>query len=529
MTPSARLLCAIALVLLSACGEGTVHADLDGDGWCLAPAAIFDARAHSCEGASGFGDCDDTLAEAHPDGAEVCDAVDNDCDGEIDEALDCTVPGCTDPTADNHDLAATDDDGSCAWSGCTDPTADDYDPDATDDDGSCTWWGCTDLTASNYDDAATADDGSCAWRGCTDLTASNYDAAATDDDGSCIYLGCTDPDAANYDDLANDDDGSCLYSCTEEVVGVHASFPVATTLGAVGPLWQSFTLAWSEELVWIEVLPVDRPNGLVTMTVHRGHSDSGPVIAQADAAGFSADDTIVFSFDDPPHVIVDEVYTFALSGSDGSWELTDGDYGVGELFTPADGSLAGDLWFATALAECDGLPSGGCTDPTAGNYDAEADVDDGSCASACTPLGEPDVVSMADAGVATSFSGSALWQTFTATRTGAVTRVEAAFDAAVTGAGVVTVRQGSGTAGAVLGTGELDYGDHDGWFGISTSGIEVVSGETYTLDFSLPAGSALQTTLHDAYDGGSFTNAAGIPGDAEVDLRFRVFVATNCD
>ena len=35
------------------------------------------------------GDCDDTLASAYPNGTEVCDGVDNDCDGSIDEeALD---------------------------------------------------------------------------------------------------------------------------------------------------------------------------------------------------------------------------------------------------------------------------------------------------------------------------------------------------------------------------------------------------------------------------------------------------------
>jgi hypothetical protein len=49
--------------------------------------------------------------------------------------------GCTDPTADNHDLTATIDDGSCTYPiyGCTDPNADNYDSTATVDDGSCTY------------------------------------------------------------------------------------------------------------------------------------------------------------------------------------------------------------------------------------------------------------------------------------------------------------------------------------------------------------------------------------------------------
>lgn len=61
--------------------------DQDGDGFgssvslqrCSAPAG-FVARA---------GDCDDTVSARHPGQAETCDALDNDCDGRVDERLSC--------------------------------------------------------------------------------------------------------------------------------------------------------------------------------------------------------------------------------------------------------------------------------------------------------------------------------------------------------------------------------------------------------------------------------------------------------
>jgi hypothetical protein len=68
--------------MLVACGvDPTVHPDADNDGWCVAPTDVFDTRTDVCEGANGFGDCDDDSDEVFPGAEERCNGLDDDCDG----------------------------------------------------------------------------------------------------------------------------------------------------------------------------------------------------------------------------------------------------------------------------------------------------------------------------------------------------------------------------------------------------------------------------------------------------------------
>jgi hypothetical protein len=200
---------------------------------------------------------------------EICNEVDDDCDGEVDEYVlntyyvdadedgfgssetavyACTMPlGYVDNFEDCDDALLTyldldgdgvgseilDDCGVLSHDDCDDsngsisPDAEEICGNTMDEncdgvDEICVVSGCTDPTAFNYDPAANEDDGSCiaVVYGCTDATAFNYDAAANTDDGSCIEVvnGCTDVEAYNYNPAANTDDGSCVafvYGCTD--------------------------------------------------------------------------------------------------------------------------------------------------------------------------------------------------------------------------------------------------------------------------------------------------------------------------
>ena len=102
--------------------------------------------------------------------------------------------------------------------------------------GYCPVYGCTNPSANNYNPNATQDDGSCTYNyGCTDPSAYNYDSSAVINDGSCIYQGCMDPNANNYNPNATVS-GTCTYN--QPSVSFSRN-PTAIVSG------QSSTLSWS--------------------------------------------------------------------------------------------------------------------------------------------------------------------------------------------------------------------------------------------------------------------------------------------
>ncbi len=248
--------------------------DADGDGVCESDEVLGCDDEAACNynflATEDNGTCT-YPAEAYLNCSGFCI---NDIDGDqICDELEIT--GCTDSSACNFDITATDDNDSCYYvsiwyedidgdglgdiefpvESCeqldgfvldnTDTCPEDPENDA-DGDGVCESdeiFGCTDETACNYDNNATEDDSSCAYLiencdtcengividndidndgicnddeivGCTDISYIEYNPEATDDDGSCSILsssGCTDDAACNYSPAATEDDGSCTY------------------------------------------------------------------------------------------------------------------------------------------------------------------------------------------------------------------------------------------------------------------------------------------------------------------------------
>ena len=249
--------------------------------------------------------------------------------------------------------------------------------------------GCTDATAINYNPAATIDDGSCIPEsydcnnnfnctdpgdgtgqyttlaycqtqclppsgGCTDPCANNYDATASFDDGSCEYLACLDQGASNYAwscscnqtmvSLANNlvsDPSCCTYPCG--AAGASSATVVITTTDSTGTCASPL------------------PDGTVMV-----NAVIDPAIATTYTVTYWNNSQTAIVYTDP---------TIYSSGANSTpyTTLLPGVYFAEFLYGNGCSTIEQFIIGTTILTQ-------GCTDPTADNYDPNAQCDDGSCA-----------------------------------------------------------------------------------------------------------------------------------------------------
>jgi hypothetical protein len=205
----------------------TFYADDDGDGYGDG------GDLEACEQPSGYasedGDCDDASGDVNPDATELCDGVDNDCDGDADED-DAADAGTYYPDADGDGYGSS----AYSWTQCEQPSgtvtdatdcddtesstypgADEYcdsvdsDCDGTTDDGdeldATTWY--ADSDGDGYGDARSTTDACDVPSGYTD------DIQDCDDSDSGVYPYAPETGGDGVDSNCDGDDGCLDLDC----------------------------------------------------------------------------------------------------------------------------------------------------------------------------------------------------------------------------------------------------------------------------------------------------------------------------
>ncbi|MCB9765527.1 MAG: putative metal-binding motif-containing protein [Alphaproteobacteria bacterium] len=232
----------------------TWYPDADQDGFGDADGGVEACSPPAGHLATGE-DCDDADPDARPNGTEVCDDADNDCDGDVDEGLRSTFYEDADgdgygrstgsaqlcgPTSGYAEQTGDCDDGDAAVHPDQEDPCDEVDNDcdrAVDEDGPY-WY--ADVDADSYGDPANTT------RACTQPT--GYVAAVADDDNT----DCDDGSAATYPgaaDRCDGDDNDCDSAVDEEykagwtLVTYHEEGEVYEVDPATGALTLLTTLA----------------------------------------------------------------------------------------------------------------------------------------------------------------------------------------------------------------------------------------------------------------------------------------------
>ncbi len=374
------------------CDGSTAWADDDGDGWA------------ACE------ECDDGDPEVNPGVAELCDGIDNDCDGSVDEDdasdadtwyadsdgdgygdADATTAACTQPTGYSADATDCDDASSAVNPGAPElcnGIDDDCDGVTDEDDASDapTWY--ADRDADGYGDPATST------AACSEPSGFSADATDCDDTDADVNPGASeacngiDDDCDGSVDEDDASDASTWYADSDGDGYGEASDAVSSCEQPTGYVADDSDCDDTTAAV----------NPGATETCNSVDDDCDGSVDEDDASDAStwyADDDLD-GYGDPADSTTACSEPSGYTWDDSDCDDSDGTVNPSETETcngvddDCDGSVDEDdasdaqLWYPDADLDGYGDPSGtpveSCSEPS-GYTDDDTDCDDGDAAS----------------------------------------------------------------------------------------------------------------------------------------------------
>jgi len=218
--------------------------------------------------------------------------------------------------------------------------------------------------------------------GCTDESAENYDATAHITDNTlCEYAlvqGCTDATACNYDETAEQDNGSCTYAAENADCDGNCLEGTALSMDMTSQNWADGTYGATYTVSL---------NGVV---VASGPEDTGNWAESSDDLGCLVDGCYEVDVQANGFAYSIDYYTWIFNGSSFGMDQS-GLVSVGEngCLTACTDSTAENYNADADISDntlCEYALVQGCTDATACNYDAAAEQDNGSCTYAAEGL-----------------------------------------------------------------------------------------------------------------------------------------------
>ena len=203
--------------------------------------------------------------------------------------------------------------------------------------------------------------------GCTDPTACNYAGECAIENGSCGYPGCTNPIDCNYDPTALCDDGSCIHPVGS---GEMSQICMTPALDNCDPVEEHCSTGqyFSDVHSYSENVGADVESFAITTSWNSGCGNSGSYIRI-----YLNEGELFSEFNGDCNC--EPIKTYSFDTSDLAGQLP-----ADNIIKVRFGSQVshGGIQLTVIYERTDGQ---GCTDPTACNYNPEAQCDDGSCLS----------------------------------------------------------------------------------------------------------------------------------------------------